>query len=74
MAKWPAAATCRRMRAAASSTEEIYLQAYESISHAQRCIADYIDLYSRKRSHSSLADQTPDEAYFATLPVNKSAA
>ncbi|WGY72248.1 IS3 family transposase [Burkholderia cepacia] len=47
---------------------------YESVSHARRSISDYIDLYNRKRPHSSLADQTPDEAYFATLPAIKSAA
>nr|WP_322075679.1 IS3 family transposase [Burkholderia cenocepacia] len=54
--------------------EEVYLKAYESVSHARRSIGDYIDLYNRKRPHSSLADQTPDEAYFATLPAIKSAA
>ncbi|WRS69971.1 IS3 family transposase (plasmid) [Burkholderia thailandensis] len=54
--------------------EEIYLRAYESVSHARRSIGDYIELYNRKRPHSSLADRTPDEAYFATLPAIKSAA
>ncbi|WP_175981763.1 integrase core domain-containing protein [Burkholderia sp. BCC1630] len=49
-------------------------QAYESVSHARRSIGDYIELYNRKRPHSSLADRTPDEAYFATLPAIKSAA
>ncbi|MEN8518125.1 integrase core domain-containing protein, partial [Burkholderia sp. RS02] len=50
------------------------LKAYESVSHARRSIGEYIELYNRKRPHSSLADQTPDEAYFATLPAIKSAA
>jgi putative transposase len=54
--------------------EEVYLKAYESVSHARRSIADYLNLYNQKRPHSSLADQTPDEAYFATLPAIKSAA
>nr|WP_175691209.1 IS3 family transposase [Burkholderia anthina] len=54
--------------------EEVYLKAYESVSHARRSIGDYIELYNRKRPHSSLTDQTPDEAYFATLPAIKSAA
>ncbi len=54
--------------------EEVYLKAYESVSHARRSIGEYINLYNRKRPHSSLADQTPDEAYFATLPAIKSAA
>ncbi|MCA8003499.1 IS3 family transposase, partial [Burkholderia metallica] len=53
--------------------EENYLRAYDSVSDARRSIGDYIELYNRKRPHSSLADQTPDEAYFATLPAIKSA-
>ena len=54
--------------------EEIYLRAYESVNHARRSIGQYIEQYNRKRPHSSLADQTPDEAHFATLPAIKSAA
>jgi putative transposase len=54
--------------------EEVYLRAYESVSHARRSIEDYLNLYNQKRPHSSLSDQTPDEAYFATLPAIKSAA
>lgn len=53
--------------------EEVYLRAYESVSHARRSIGDYLNLYNQKRPHSSLSDQTPDEAYFATLPAIKSA-
>ncbi|WP_175907825.1 IS3 family transposase [Burkholderia seminalis] len=53
---------------------EVYLKAYESVSHARRSIGEYIELYNRKRPHSSLSDQTPDEAYFATLPAIKLAA
>lgn len=37
-------------------------------------IGEYIERYNRKRSHSSLADRTPGEAYFAALPAIKSAA
>ncbi|MCQ0034545.1 IS3 family transposase [Burkholderia glumae] len=54
--------------------EEVYLKAYESVSHARRSIGEYVELYNRKRPHSSLADRTPDGAYFATLPAIKSAA
>lgn len=54
--------------------EEVYLKAYESVSHARRSIGEYVDPYNRRRPHSSLADQTPDEAYFQTLPAIKSAA
>ena len=32
--------------------EEVYLKAYESVSHARRSIGDYIDLYNRKRPHT----------------------
>ncbi|KVD75513.1 hypothetical protein WI89_08130 [Burkholderia ubonensis] len=54
--------------------EEVYLNAYEPVSHARRSIDEYIELHNRKRPHSSLADQTPDEAYLATLPAIKLAA
>jgi putative transposase len=40
--------------------EEVYLKVYESVSHGRRSIGDYLILYSRKRPHSSLSDQTPD--------------
>lgn len=43
--------------------EEVYLKAYETVSHARRSIGDYLNLYNQKRPHSSLADRTPDEAY-----------
>ena len=42
--------------------KEVYLKAYESVSHARRSIGTNIDLYNRKRPHSSLVDRTPDEA------------
>ncbi len=54
--------------------EEVYLKAYDSVSQARRSIGDYITLYNQRRPHSKLDDQTPDEAYFATLPAIKSAA
>ncbi|MCA8228143.1 IS3 family transposase [Burkholderia vietnamiensis] len=54
--------------------EEVYLKAYDSVSHARRSISNYLNWYNQNRPHSRLADQTPDEAYFATLPAIKSAA
>lgn len=54
--------------------EEVYLKAYDSVSHARRSIANYLIWYNQRRPHSSLAHQTPDEAYFATLPAIKLAA
>ncbi|AYZ95011.1 integrase core domain-containing protein [Burkholderia dolosa] len=70
----PASHTEFRIPPRSVKYEEIYLRAYESVSHARRSIGDYIELYNRKRPHSSLADRTLDEAYFATLPAIKSAA
>ncbi|MFD2853457.1 IS3 family transposase [Eoetvoesiella caeni] len=54
--------------------EEVYLKAYDSVSQARQSIGAYIQLYNQRRPHSSLADQTPDEAYFAMLPAIKTAA
>jgi putative transposase len=54
--------------------EEVYLKAYESVSLARHSIADYLKWYNQRRPHSSLADRTPDEAYFAMLPAIKTAA
>jgi len=54
--------------------EEVYLKAYESVSQARQSIGAYIQLYNQRRPHSSLADQAPDEAYFAMLPAIKTAA
>src|SRR5450631_1852177 len=54
--------------------EEVYLHAYDSVSHAKAGIARYIDFYNTARPHSSLDKKTPDELYFATLPAIKQAA
>ncbi|MBN3756031.1 IS3 family transposase [Paraburkholderia sp. Tr-20389] len=54
--------------------EEVYLKAYDSVGHARRSIGNYLNWYNQNRPHSRLADQTPDEACFATLPAIKSAA
>ena len=54
--------------------DETYLKAYESVGQARRSIADYLKRYNQRRPHSSLADRTPDEAYFAMLPAIKTAA
>lgn len=44
--------------------EEVYLHAYASVSDAKAGIGRYLAQYNAARPHSSLADQTPDEAYF----------
>jgi putative transposase len=53
--------------------EEIYLHAYASVSDARAGIARYFTRYNTERPHSSLADQTPDEAYFTPLPLRAAA-
>jgi len=44
--------------------EEVYLHAYDSVSAARDGIGRYLDLYNRRRPHSSLDGRTPDKAYF----------
>jgi putative transposase len=44
--------------------EEVYLHAYDTVSAATAGIDRYLTLYNTRRPHSSLADRTPDEAYF----------
>jgi putative transposase len=56
--------------------EEVYLRAYDSVSDARSSIGRYLDLYNRRRPHSSLDDMTPDRAYFGSqrmLPVRLAA-
>jgi putative transposase len=48
--------------------ERVYLKAYDSVSAARTDIAQYIAGFNVQRPHSSLADATPDEFYFANLP------
>ena len=59
--------------------EEVYLHAYDSVGAARTGIGRYLDFYNRGRPHSSLDDQTPDQAYFTqpfstkTLPTRLAA-
>jgi putative transposase len=56
--------------------EEVYLRAYDSVSGARASIGRYLDLYNRRRPHSSLDGQTPDQAYFgheSMLPIRLAA-
>ena len=49
--------------------EEVYLHAYDSVAEAKSGIERYLTLYNTRRPHSSLADRTPDEAYFTPWPL-----
>ena len=56
--------------------EEVYLHAYDSVSDARASLGRYLDLYNRRRPHSSLDGMTPDQAYFGTqimLPIRSAA-
>lgn len=55
--------------------EEVYLRAYNNVPEARASLVRYIDgFYNTKRPHSSLDGQTPDEAYFKSLPAIPQAA
>jgi putative transposase len=47
--------------------EEVYLKAYESITHAKKELTRFFDRYNTRRPHQGLADMTPDEVYWNTL-------
>ena len=54
--------------------EEVYLHAYESVAQAKAGIGRYIEFYNTRRPHSALDKKTPEEFYFASLPVIPQAA
>lgn len=54
--------------------ERVYLKAYDSVSSARADVAEYLDWYNMNRGHTSLKDQTPDEAYWEMLPMMAMAA
>ncbi len=55
--------------------EEVYLHAYDSVPDTCS-IGRYLDLYNRRRPHSSLDGMTPDQAYYGahSLPPVRLAA
>ena len=56
--------------------EDVYLHAYDSVSAARDGIGRYLDLYNRRRPHSSLDGMTPDQAFFghtSTPPIRLAA-
>jgi putative transposase len=56
--------------------EEVYLHGYDSVPEARASIGRYLDLYNRRRPHSSLDGMTPDQAYYGahSLPPVRLAA
>jgi putative transposase len=53
--------------------EEIYLKAYESISHAKKELTKFFDRYNTRRPHQGLDDRAPDDFYWSSLPNVKDA-
>jgi len=49
--------------------EEVYLNAYDTVSDPRAGIGRYFDLYNRRRPHSSLGRRTPDDVYFSQQPL-----
>ena len=47
--------------------EEVYLKAYQTVSHARASISCYFEFYNSLRPHSSLDRLTPDQVYFNQL-------
>ena len=53
--------------------EEVYLRAYEGVSHARESLGRYFTFYNTRRPHTALDRQTPDEVYFQPQPLPKAA-
>jgi putative transposase len=53
--------------------EEVYMKAYESITHAKKELTKFFDRYNMRRPHQGLDDRIPDEVYWSTLPKAKEA-
>ena len=43
--------------------EAVFLNCFESVDHAKKCIADYIDFYNKERPHQALKYKTPNEVF-----------
>jgi putative transposase len=54
--------------------DEVYLKAYESVSHARTSLGLFITFYNGRRPHQTFAGKTPDMIYSAGLPQEKFAA
>jgi putative transposase len=54
--------------------EEVYLKAYESLTHARKELKNFFERYNMRRPHQGLDDRTPDAVYWSTLPNERNAA
>jgi len=53
--------------------EDLYLHAYETMRELKVALANYFDFYNAHRPHQSLDYRTPDEVYFGTDEMKKTA-
>lgn len=51
--------------------EHVYKHIYANVQEASEKVGKYLRWYNSERTHSSLGDQTPDEAYGALLPAQE---
>ena len=54
--------------------EEVYLNAYESITEARDGLKAYFEFYNYERRHQGLDGRIPYEVYSGTIPKQRSAA
>jgi putative transposase len=48
--------------------EDVYLNAYSSITEVRQGLREYFEFYNLRRGHQSLDRRTPDDVYWSTLP------
>lgn len=53
--------------------EEVYLKAYENGTQAKQSLSQYFTFYNQHRHHQSLDRSTPDQVYYAYLPLPQAA-
>ena len=49
--------------------EEVYIRAYDTVAQARASIGRYLDFYNAGRPHSQHGGRTPDQVWFASLPL-----
>lgn len=53
--------------------EEVFLKAYDSMTHAKDSLARYFHYYNTRRSHQSLDYKTPDDVYYGPSQILEAA-
>lgn len=57
-----------------SKYEEVYLDAYETVSAAEQGLERYLRFYDQTRPHQAIDGQTPDQVYSDNLTTRRTAA